>query len=84
MIGCRAFTPLARDKYNETLTVAAVKAVNHFMQRESIDNFYDFIVANPRLKYAFRSLMEKHYGFDIYNTLEAKQRYLEPDLLEFT
>lgn len=30
------------------------------------------------------STMARHYWVHIYNTLEAKQRYLEPDLLEFT
>lgn len=26
----------------------------------------------------------EHYGFDIFDSMEAKAKYLEPDLLEFT
>ena len=74
----------ARDKYNKTLTVAAVRAVYHFMEKTDADNFADFILACPRLKYHFKELMAAHYGFDIYRSEKAKQEYLEPDLLAFT
>ena len=72
------------DKYNETLTVAAIKAVKHFMQKQSLETFYDFIKTYPRLKTNFKDIIEQHYGFDIFNSTNAKEKYLEPDLLEFT
>ena len=74
----------ARDKYNKTLTVAAVRAVNHFIGKTDADNFADFILACPRLKTHFKELMAAHYAIDIYHSEKAKQEYLEPDLLAFT
>ena len=73
----------AQDKFNLTLTRAATKAVYHFMLKSNADNFKDFIDEFPRLKYNFRALMDHHYGFDIYNSSEAKTQYLAPDLVPF-
>jgi len=74
----------ARDKYNKTLTIAAIKAVKHFIDKEPVDNFSDFITRFPRLKYNFKELLAFHYKVDIYNSPQAKQEFLEPDLLPFT
>jgi hypothetical protein len=74
----------ASDKYNETLTVAAIKAVKHFMQKEPIKTFAEFITTHARLKTDFKNLMAQHYGFDLYRSAKAKEVYMEPDLLEFT
>ncbi|HKK12097.1 MAG TPA: hypothetical protein VJ945_04660 [Flavobacteriaceae bacterium] len=73
----------AKDKYNVTLTIAAVKAVNHFMLKSEPDNFKDFIEEFPRLKHNFKELLGYHYGIDIFNSREAKAKFLEPDLLPF-
>ena len=73
----------AKDKYNTTLTIAAIKAVYHFMLKSQSKNFQDFITEFPRLKYNFKDLMDCHYGFDIYNSEKAKMEYLEPDLIPF-
>lgn len=72
-----------QDKYNETLTVAAIKAVKHFMGKTKAQDFARFIEQNSRLNYNFKELMAQHYGFDIFNSAEAKTTYLEPDLLPF-
>ncbi|WP_080057245.1 hypothetical protein [Spirosoma aerolatum] len=74
----------ARDKYNQTLTVAAVRAVSHFINRSDTDSFYDFIHQFPRLKSDFRALLATHYQLDIYNSDLAKRTYIEPDLLPFS
>ena len=74
----------AVEKYNETLTVAAIKAVKHFMQKYPFDNFQDFIIAFPRLKTHFKDIIEQHYSFDIFTSQNAKEKYLEPDIVEFT
>lgn len=74
----------AIDKYNKTLTIAAIKAVNHFTGRSGADNFADFIQQFPRLKFNFKELMGSHYGIDIFKSEMAKQHYLEPGLLPFT
>jgi len=73
----------AKNKYNMTLTLAATKAVYHFMQKSKSDNFKDFIVEFPRLKNNFKDLMACHYGFDIYNSNKAKTEFLEPDIVPF-
>ena len=73
----------AKGKYNTTLTIAATKAVYHFMLRSDSDNFKDFLIEFPKLKNNFKELMAYHYGFDIYNSIKAKTEYLEPDLVPF-
>ena len=73
----------ASGKYNITLTVAAVKAVYHFMQKSDAGNFKDFIARFPRLKYNFKELMAAHYKTDIFNSALAKREFLMPDLLPF-
>lgn len=74
----------AESKYNKTLTVAAVKAVHHFMQRSEANDFRVFIAGFPRLKFNFKELMAAHYSTDIFSSEQAKKEYLEPDLLPFS
>ena len=73
----------AEDKYNETVTVAAVRAVYHFMMKSKSNNFKDFIAEFPRLKNNFKELLGQHYGFDVFSNEEAKSSFLAPDLLTF-
>ncbi|MCC1483687.1 hypothetical protein [Winogradskyella immobilis] len=73
----------ARDKYNATLTVAAVYITHHFMQKSKSSNFKDFIIEFPRLKTSFKALIESHYSFDVFNLETAKAAYLQPDVLPF-
>ena len=73
----------AKDKYNKTVTIAAMKTVHHFMLKSKTDNFKDFIIENPRLKDNFKALLDHHYSFDIFDLAEAKSEYLKPDLLPF-
>lgn len=73
----------AADKYNETVTVAATRAMYHFMQRTKADNFQDFIQEFPQLKNNLKGLLRSHYGYDIYSSKKARETYLEPDLAPF-
>ncbi|CAN5524263.1 hypothetical protein BH11BAC5_BH11BAC5_01710 [soil metagenome] len=73
----------AADKYHVTLTVAAIKAVAHFMKKADGDNFNDFIHQFPRLKYNFKELMACHYQQDIFSADKARKEFVEPDLLPF-
>jgi len=73
----------ASDKYNTTLTIAATRAVYHFMLKSKSETFEEFIKESARLKTEFRKLMESHYSIDIFSYAKAKQEYLEPDLCEF-
>lgn len=69
--------------FNTTVTVAAVKAVNHFMQRSGTTRFTDFIQENPRLLTDFKALLATHYSYDIFSHPVAKRTYLQPDLATF-
>ncbi|MCP4440448.1 MAG: hypothetical protein GY810_16005 [Aureispira sp.] len=70
----------AEDKYHVTLTVAAVRIVNHFMESSKSDSFKGFISEFPVLNLDFKSLVEKHYSKDIFNSVVAKKEYIEPDV----
>lgn len=74
----------AKGKYNDTLTVAAIMAVNHFIKRSGTNNFIDFINEHPGLKTNFKDLVKTHYSQDIFNSDEYKRNYVAPDLLAFT
>jgi len=74
----------ASDKYNKTITIAAIKAVNHFINKADIGDFRDFIQTFPRLKFNFKEQMAFHYQADIYTFETAKKEYMEPDLVPFT
>lgn len=73
----------AAEKYNKTVTIAAVLAVHHFMMKLRTGNFETFIEAFPRLKHSFKLLMFSHYKTDIFKSKKAKENFLEPELLPF-
>ena len=73
----------AEDKYNTTLTIAATKAVYHFMLKSKSHNFIDFIEEFPRLEKDFKSLLDTHYSFNIIHSDIAKTEFIEPDLMPF-
>lgn len=73
----------AQDKYHKTLTIAAIRSVAHFVDKSQASNFKDFISEFPQLKKGFRALIDSHYSFDIFNSQEAKQTFIAPDLLPF-
>ena len=70
-------------KYNLTVTIAAIKAVDHFMKKSAASNFRAFILENPGLKYNFRKLLGYHYSENIFISEKAKTKYVEPDLIPF-
>ncbi len=74
----------AKDKYNETVTIAAVKTVDHFMRKAESTNFEEFILEFPRLSTNFKELLGQHYGFDVFGNPEAKKQFMEPDLAPFS
>lgn len=73
----------AQDKFNHTLTVAAVKTVHHFIKKTHTNNFQDFLNQNPRLLSSFKELIYSHYSNDLIHSAAAKNAYLEPDLQSF-
>lgn len=73
----------ATDKYNVTITRAAIYIVYHFMQQTQTGNFKEFILEFPQLQTDFKKLIARHYSSDIFNSEEARKAYLVPDLLPF-
>jgi len=73
----------AIDKYNHTLTIAAIKIVYHFRLKSNTNNSKDFIQEYPRLTKNFKALLACHYQQDIFNNELAKKEYVIPDLLPF-
>lgn len=73
----------AEDKYNHTLTVAAIKIVHHFMQKSNSQTFPGFVDEFPRLKTHFKNLIEAHYSEGTCFSDRAKKEFVEPDLLAF-
>lgn len=71
------------DKFNTTVSVAAIKMVHHFIKKSESNDFFSFIQEFPRLKTAFKELLFQHYGLDIFSNEEAKTSFIEPDLLPF-
>ena len=71
------------QKFNKTVTVAAIKAIQHFKLKSQSSEFKDFMNEFPRLKSSFKELMGFHYSLDIFNDDKARQEFIEPDLLSF-
>ncbi|MEM8487708.1 MAG: hypothetical protein AAF564_19305 [Bacteroidota bacterium] len=69
-------------KFNTTVTVAAVKAVHHFMQRSSTTDFPAFIAENQQLINNFKGLIATHYSIDVFSAPHAKHTFIEPDLMD--
>ncbi len=67
-------------KFNVTVTVAAVKAMHHFMQKSTTTNFADFIAENPRLQHNFKELLGYHYSQDIFSDETDRVVWVAPDL----
>ena len=71
------------DKFHKTITVAAVKVVEHFKNKTQADTFDLFLIQVPRLKTHFKELLDQHYSFDIFQSTVAADTYIEPDLCPF-
>ena len=72
-----------RDKFNITVTVAAIRAVYHFILKSKSNDFKGFIKEYPRLKSDFRKLLDSHYSIDIFKSEVAKKEFVDPDLEPF-
>lgn len=69
--------------FHRTVTVVAVEAVAHFIGKTKATDFPTFIAQASRLSTNLKDLIAQHYSWNIFTDAEAKQTYLEPDLLPF-
>ena len=70
-------------KYHQTLTVAAVYVVDHFVRLSHAETFEEFKAEFPELLTHFRELISRHYSEIRLNDSRAKHQYLEPDIESF-
>lgn len=66
------------DKYHVTITVVSVHIVEHFRQKSTANNFNEFIMEFPVLTSDFKSLLGRHYTYDVFLDEVAKQSYVAP------
>ncbi len=81
----KAFATSVREpsKFNLTLTIAAIRIVNHFILKASTTDFSKLLIEEPRLKLGFTDLIKTHYSFDLFHNAAAKKHYLKPDIRPF-
>ncbi|MEO1449238.1 MAG: hypothetical protein AAFV07_06890 [Bacteroidota bacterium] len=71
------------NKYHETITSAAVYAVDHFLQQQETDSFQEFIALHQPLLTDFKALINSHYSKDIFKDPNARKVFIEPDVEPF-
>ena len=74
---------LTEAKYNHTVTIAAIKIVNHFMNQSDAITFTQFTKDYPRLSTHFKELILSYYHTNVFESEEAKIRFIEPELMPF-
>ena len=70
-------------KYHETLTVASLQIVDHFIRKSSAKTFQEFLLEFPNLGTNFKDLVAQHYTNAVLADIRAKAIYQEPDLHPF-
>ena len=71
------------DKFNKTVTVAAVKVMSHFMQKATSRGFQGLMKEFPSLLLDFKGILNKHYSYNVFGDKKAKKTFQEPDLQPF-
>ncbi|WP_299536690.1 hypothetical protein [Ulvibacterium sp.] len=71
------------DTFHKTITIASIKVVGHFIGKSESRDFKSFIQEFPKLKTAFKELLNRHYSIKILTSQKAKAQFLQPDLLPF-
>lgn len=73
----------AKDKFNKTLTDAAVYIINVRKQNNPEQDFSDFLSANQDLVIDFSKVIQSHYSKGLLGSIEAKNSYKKPDIKDF-
>ena len=71
----------AEDKYHETLTRMAIRAIEHFRQKSPGISFYELLNVYPALSSDFKNLINSHYTFDLFALERARSEFVAPDIL---
>lgn len=70
-------------KFHHTLTVAALRIVEHHRLKSAADSFPDFLNEFPRLKTDLKAMIDVHYSSELLKSPDAKVIDLPPDRLPF-
>lgn len=70
-------------KYHHTITIAAIKTVNHFMCKSVTHSFKELLLEFPQLRNNFIGLLKSHYSPKILESNKSRVSYIEPDLLPY-
>jgi hypothetical protein len=80
-LGIRAFADAAGlpRKFHATLTMGWARVVGHMTLENPAADFEHFLEAHPELMQ--RDLLLRHYSYDHLFSEEARERFVEPDLV---
>lgn len=70
--------------YHETLTIFWLAVVAEAAQQHKHASLYESVQQNCATFGSQSKLHERYYGFDVFNSLEAHERWMPPDLLPLT
>ena len=70
-------------KFHTTITVAAAKILNQYMQNTRILSFHELIKAHPELVTDFMGLINQHYSTELLNSNKTRDHFIPPDLGTF-
>lgn len=73
----------ALQKYNETLTTAAILLVAHCIKEFDGDRFEELLIAFPELTNGFKEEIQSYYSFNVFDDAIARENYIVPDLKSF-
>ncbi len=71
------------EKFNKTVSIAAVEIMYEFMSQSKSDNFKSLLEEYPELKNDFKGLVLRHYSFPVFGDVKAKKEFISPDLKPF-
>ena len=72
------------DKFNKTVTIAAIRIMSHFMQKAKSKDFTGLTEEFPQILSDFKGILRQHYSYNVFGDLDAKSDYKAPDLFPFT
>ena len=73
----------ANMKFNATVTYASLQIMYSYMKKSQSNNFSDLMMEFPHLLINFKAEIQKHYSWDVFRSIEAKETIYQPDLEPF-
>jgi hypothetical protein len=82
---CKGIAALAKqagapEKYHRTISEALMRLIAHGGAMDTRLSWEDFVRSNPKLLSDVRGLLAEYYSTDRLMSLEARMRFVQPDL----